>query len=75
MTRARTLNIIAIVLATAAVLTAIWPNWIELAFRVDPDQGSGALEWGLVATFAVLALSSSLVARRARRQMVTSPRP
>ncbi|HEY8619472.1 MAG TPA: hypothetical protein VIM01_05310 [Dermatophilaceae bacterium] len=46
MTRARTENIIAIVLAVAAIVTAIWPTWIELAFRVDPDYGSGVLSGG-----------------------------
>ena len=65
MNRARTMNIFAIVLALAAILTAIWPNWIELVFRVDPDQGSGALEWGIVGLFAALAVMASMMARRA----------
>ncbi len=29
-------------------LTVAWPDWIEGVFGVDPDAGSGALEWGLV---------------------------
>jgi len=68
MIRARTMNIFAIVLAVAAMLTAIWPNWIELAFRVDPDYGSGAFEWGLVGTFAALSVVALLLARRASRE-------
>jgi len=68
MTRARTENIIVIVLAVAAIVTAIWPTWIELAFRVDPDYGSGVLEWGLVGTFAALSVVALLLARRASRE-------
>jgi hypothetical protein len=62
------MNLFAIALAIAAMLTAIWPQWIELVFRVDPDEGSGALEWGLVALFAALAVMALLLARRAPRQ-------
>ena len=74
MTRARTENIIAIVLAIAAILTAIWPSWIELVFRVDPDQGSGTLEWGLVGLFAAVAVTAALMARRAPRQRTVNRR-
>lgn len=68
MIQARTMNIFAIVLAVAAMLTAIWPSWIELAFRVDPDYGSGALEWGLAGTFAALSVVALLLSRRASRE-------
>jgi uncharacterized membrane protein YcjF (UPF0283 family) len=34
-------------------MTAAWPDWIELIFGVEPDGGSGALEWGLVIVLAV----------------------
>lgn len=44
------------------ILTLAWKDWIELIFRVNPDHGSGALEWLIVvvalaatATFTTLA--------------------
>jgi len=46
------------------VLTAIVPDWIEEVFHVDPDAGSGALEWGIVAVLFVIAIALALSARR-----------
>jgi hypothetical protein len=55
-------------LAAASValllLTLVWRDWIEIVFRVDPDQGSGSLEWILVGVFAAAALLLSAVAGR-----------
>jgi hypothetical protein len=36
-----------------AIFTALNHNWIELAFNVDPDSGSGWIEWALVAVPAL----------------------
>lgn len=50
-----------------AIVTVIWPDWIELAFRVDPDAGSGTFEWAVVAALATVSLASGwLVQRRWR---------
>ena len=52
-----------------ALLTIVWPEWIEELFGVEPDAGSGALEWiialGLLGAAAVLAL----FARRGRQRL------
>ena len=45
------------------VLTAIWPQWIEATFGLDPDGGSGSLEWGIVAVFFAATVILSLMAR------------
>jgi hypothetical protein len=47
----------------AALLTAVWSDWIETVFNVDPDHGNGSLEWGLVVVLFGVALCLVVVAR------------
>jgi hypothetical protein len=62
-----------VVAVVLLVLTLISRGWIEEIFGVEPDGGSGALEWVIVAGFAVGACASSLLAglewRRAFRHV------
>jgi hypothetical protein len=46
-----------------AVVTAIWPDWIERVFGIEPDQGSGALEWLIVALVLAISVGFALAAR------------
>jgi hypothetical protein len=39
------------------VATLINREWIELVFRVDPDQGSGSIEWLVVGALLVVTLA------------------
>jgi hypothetical protein len=59
----------AAVTGLAAAITAIVPDWIEEVFHVDPDSGSGALEWLIVAALALATVALSALAWRARGRL------
>jgi hypothetical protein len=54
----------AVVAAGLLVLTLISREWIEVAFGVDPDGGSGALELGIAVGLLALAAVSATLARK-----------
>jgi hypothetical protein len=64
MTRTRIETVLAAAFAILALVTVMWPTWIEAIFGVDPDAGSGVLEWAIVASLGVLAAAAALLARR-----------
>jgi len=39
-----------------AIVTLIWPTWIETLFGVEPDGGSGEAEWLVVVVLALVAV-------------------
>ena len=59
--------------AILGVVTTVWREWIELVFGVDPDHGSGVLEWGLVAGCAAVALVLGLTAHYEWRRHAPAP--
>jgi hypothetical protein len=46
-----------------AVLTLFTREWIELIFRIDPDGGSGALEWAIVVATGLIGVVCATWAR------------
>jgi hypothetical protein len=55
--------------AGLALLTLAWPDWLELLLRVDPDGGNGAVEWSIVALFALVTLIGLALAHREWRRL------
>jgi uncharacterized membrane protein YphA (DoxX/SURF4 family) len=49
--------------AMVCLVTAIWSNWIEIVFNIDPDHNSGSLEWLIVAVTLALAVTAAGAAR------------
>jgi hypothetical protein len=51
------------------LVTLLWNDWIELAFGMDPDNYSGALEWLIVAACFVVAATFFALARAEWRKV------
>ena len=63
MIKARIEVVLAGAFAALAVLTALWPQWIEELTGLEPDAGSGLVEWAIVVVLAVLAATATVLAR------------
>jgi hypothetical protein len=66
--RALAESTLAIVALLLAVITAINAEWIEWLTGLDPDGGSGALEWGIVVVLSLGAVVAGALARRDLRR-------
>ena len=63
-TRLRVDVVLASLSAFLLMLTLVLPDWIEVVFHVDPDGGSGELEWLIAGAFALSTVGFGLAARR-----------
>lgn len=55
------------------LLTVLWKDWIEIVFRVDPDQYSGSTEWLIVFVSVVITVTTVALARSEwRRSALTA---
>lgn len=60
---------VAVSCAALAVVTTVWPDWIERLTGWEPDGGDGSTEWELVLSFALVSVVSGLLARWQRRRL------
>lgn len=48
------------------------PEWIEAVFGVEPDRGSGALEWAIAIGFLTAAATLFALGRRDRQRVLVA---
>ncbi len=65
-------TVVAIVTGILFVITLVWHDWVEIIFNVDPDQGSGLLEWSIVAALLVVTIVLFVLARYEWRKARTA---
>ena len=58
--------------AFLTLLTLVSKEWIEVVFGVDPDHGSGELEWLIVAVMVVATVAFAVVARLEYRRSASA---
>jgi ABC-type thiamin/hydroxymethylpyrimidine transport system permease subunit len=64
--------VLAVICAALCILTLVFPEWIEELTGLEPDAGSGALEWIITGIFLVAAVVSAVLARRDYRQLAAN---
>ena len=63
--------VLAVSSAVLCILTLVNPEWIEALTGLEPDSGSGAVEWVIAGIFLVAAVVSAVLARRDHRRLGT----
>ena len=53
---------IAIITGILFVITLIRNDWIEIVFRVDPDNNNGTFEWLIVGALLVVTITLFILA-------------
>ena len=54
------------------VITLVWPDWIEIVFHVDPDEGNGFVEWSIVGALLIATIVFIVLARYEWRRTQTA---
>jgi membrane protein DedA with SNARE-associated domain len=55
--------VFAVIGAALAVLTLVWPDWIEVVTGFSPDHGDGSEEGVITVVFAGVAVLAGVLAR------------
>ena len=67
-------SVSAAMVAVLALVTAVWPDWIEIVTGSSPDGGSGVLERAVVAGLAAAAVLLAAAARAEWRRAASATR-
>jgi hypothetical protein len=62
-------GLLAVFCLVALIVTAVWPDWIEEVTGLEPDNGSGTMEWLFLGVVGVLFLVFAVRAGRALRSV------
>ncbi len=66
-------SVLAGIAGVLALLTAVWPDWIEGVTGLQPDAHSGSLEWLLAAGCGLAAVLLGTLARREWQRAKPAP--
>jgi hypothetical protein len=66
-------SVLACITGFLAVLTAVWPDWIERVTDFQPDKHNGSFEWMLVVGCGLAAVLLTTLARREWRRATLAP--
>lgn len=69
--RLRTELVLAAISAALSVLTLVTPEWIEELTGLEPDAGSGGLEWIIAGAFLAGAVVCAVLDRGDYRHLAT----
>jgi ABC-type thiamin/hydroxymethylpyrimidine transport system permease subunit len=61
--------VLAVISAALCVLTLVIPQWVEELTGLEPDAGSGALEWIIAGVFLLAAAVCAVMACRDYRRL------
>ena len=64
---------VAVVTGILLVITLVRNDWIEIVFKVDPDNNNGTLEWLIVGVLLVVTLTLFTLASFEWRRARTEP--
>jgi hypothetical protein len=66
-------SVLACITGVLAVLTAVWPDWIEAVTGFQPDKHNGSFEWMLVVGCGLATVLLANLARREWRGAAIAP--
>jgi hypothetical protein len=64
---------LALAAVVLAAVTPVWHDWIEILLGVDPDEGSGTVEWTIVVGLLLVAFVGAVAGNHELRRALVRP--